>query len=188
MKSDLFDKLLIVLMVILLPVSIFIASTLKDSSDIAAGNQSTDESQQRIDQALEQLQNAAKPAQAVQVPPITIQSISFASKSGELRVTGEAPGKNLNVMVSAVITPPKTLHKPSTELDITESASDSASLGESVLGESVDMVAVKTSSDGSFTFIKKIDTKKADLIELKLDQGESTATVQYNLLENRRTL
>jgi len=54
------------------------------------------------------------------------------------------------------------------------------------LGQAVDVVAIKSEDDGSFTFVKKIDSKPIGIIDLRFDMDQSSATVQYDLEENKQ--
>ncbi len=189
MKTDLLDKFLILLLISMLPTAIFITS---QNQELEGGNaKKAAEAEQKIHQAIQQLQ-ASKPVDVPKAAPITIDKISYATESGELTITGVAPGRNLNVMVSATVLPhKKTTPAPTTksEIDTTSSSSSAAkasSLDDAVLGESVEVVAVKADVDGKFTLVKKVDFKKTDLVELRFDQADSTATVQYSIQENKR--
>ncbi|NMC35698.1 hypothetical protein GYA49_01495 [Candidatus Beckwithbacteria bacterium] len=178
MQTDFLDKILILLMVLILPVGIYTASKYAGQLDEPKEEQ-VQIAEEKLNEAVAKIQEAAVPQQEEpKIAPIEIADVSYASESGELIVSGAAPAANLNVMVSAVVT-------PSTYNTKTKNKDGS---GESVLGEQVEVHAVKTDSVGHFTYKRKVDVKDIDLIELRFEQSESSATVQYNLVENKRTL
>ncbi|NMB56905.1 hypothetical protein GYA19_03140 [Candidatus Beckwithbacteria bacterium] len=183
---DLFDKFLIIVLIIILPTSIFFSARayqneikeLKSNADqekIAKVNEAIDDIETQLDTTFTKVQEK-------KTVPIEISSVKFATTSGKLEVTGKAPGKNLNIMVSAIVTPIKTTEKSKT------SSGSAKKVDDSVLGEKVEVIAVKTDGEGNFKFIKQVDLKKIDLIELRFDQGDSSATIQYDLVRNKRTL
>lgn len=193
MFNDIFDKLLVLLLVITLPMAIFFTSQHQNQLDEKANEQVNEKQIQKIDQAIKQIQSSSaskKTDEEAKAVPINIDKISFATQSGELKVSGIAPGKNLNIMVSAVVTPIKK-EIPKTKIaskSAQPKATESASLDETVLGQSVEVVAVKAGDKGEFSFVKKLDLQKPGILELRFEQGESTATIQYDLSKNKRVL
>jgi hypothetical protein len=180
--TDIFDKILISLLVLMLPLSIFITSRSKNQLEGGGSTQLEEANMQRIDMAIDQIKTTVASDKKSHKPDISIESVTFASTSGELKVRGTAPTANLNIMVSAIISPPETDSK---------SASGSAEVvgitDEAVLGEAVEVVAVKPNSEGKFAFIKRLNQAKVGIIELRLKQLDSEVVIQYNLQEKDHT-
>jgi hypothetical protein len=182
MKSDILDKFLILLLIITLPVSIFLTSQYGKKIGQEKEKKLQEEQMVKLNQALTEIRNNETTNQQAIQTDIKIDEINFATKSGELTISGSAPVKNLNIVISAITTPAKIKAKSD------KRSSKSGELSEEVLGQKVDVVAVKTDNDGKFEFVKKIDSEKIGLIDIRLDQGEASLTVQYSFLENKRTL
>ena len=191
---DIIDKVLVVVLVITLPIGIFVSAHMQESADVAKAEQIEQEKIGKLNQTLEELKAASAKETVVKAPeiePITIRSVVYASDSGKLRVEGTAPGTNLNVMVQAVVTekakptpkPKKVVKQASGSANVAVKEDDS-----SVLGEAVDVVAVKTDDTGNFTLVREVDTDEVTLVELRFDQAESTATIQYDFIANKRIL
>ena len=181
MKTDLLDKILIILMITILPIGIFVASKYKNQSENQAVAEETQIAEAKLNEAVEKIQKAAEVEKESYIEPILIDKVSYASSSGEMDVVGRAPGSNMTVMVSAVIT-------PSVYAKDDKKASGSAKVKNEILGETVEVFAVKTDANGEFQLVKEFDAEEIDIVELRFEQSESTATVQYNLVEGRRTL
>jgi negative regulator of sigma E activity len=169
--NDLLDKILVILLIITLPLSIYLTSK-SDNNPIAQPNPEA-----VVAQA------PAQPNPQVEKPdPIIINDVSYATQTGQLKIVGVAPIANLNIMVSAVVT-------KSSEKNATNSAQPSPSAqAESILGKAIEVIAVKTNEKGKFTFAKIISDKSIEEIEIRFEQAESTTTIQYDLLNNKRTL
>lgn len=179
MKSDLIDKLLIILLVVILPASIFSASKIEEKEKIRTEEKLRQEQLAKVDEVIKKIeQKTETDSMASLTSAIEIKEVVYASKSGELSIKGKAPEKKLNVMISTIITPPNSNN--------TKQASSSAF--NQVLGQEVAVNAVKTNNDGEFEFVKKINKKEVDIIELRFDQNQSSATVQYDVSKNKRIL
>jgi len=179
--TDFVDKILILLLILMLPISVVLTSTYRSEADEKSQLQAEEVKLQKIDQALDQIKTTVASDQQSKTLPIEIASVTFASASGELKVKGKAPLGNLNVMVSAVVLPAEKL-KPLPE-EKTASGSAETEDEEAVLGDAVEVVAVKPNEEGEFAFVKKVDPDEVSLIELRLEQADSEVTIQYNLLE-----
>ncbi|MGI5827895.1 MAG: hypothetical protein ACOX6V_02615 [Patescibacteria group bacterium] len=177
--TDIVDKILILLLVLMLPLSIFLTSHYKDKLE---GEDLEEVKMQKIDKAIDQIKTTVASEKKPPVTPITIESVTYASTSGELKVKGKAPNNNISVMVSATVTPPATSAKTASD-----SAETVGSSEEAVLGETVEVLAVKPDTEGEFTFVKKLDPEDVGVIELRLEQLESEVTIQYNLQEEDQT-
>jgi hypothetical protein len=187
--ADFLDKFLIFLLILILPITIFLSNKAYKEEIQGGENGLGQDKLEQVDQAIQQLEtqldNKINSQQAKKTNPIKITDVSFASSSAELRVFGIAPTKNLNVMVSAIVTPKGGF---TTEYQKEKIGTKSSSLVEPVLGQAVEVIAVRTDGDGHFEFAQKVDIKKVDLIELRFDQGDSSVTVQYSIRDNTRTL
>ncbi len=201
--SQLIDKLVVFLLIIILPVSIYVSSQLDQKSHEDQVRAIEEEKISKINEAIKKME-ANKQAELEKlssqiVPPITIEAVNYYKDKNEIKVEGTAPGTNLNVMISSMITKYKDVD-PVADSDDSLEASTSAEASASskpqkpiakvaedinVLGESVEVKAVKSDDVGKFSFIKKIDDDVA-LLELRFDQADSTATVQWDFIENKR--
>ena len=190
--SDLLDKFLILILVVTLPVGVFVSSKVQENADLNEAVLIEQEKMTKIDKTLEDLR-AASAKEAIPVAPtiepIEISIVTYNEDEEKIRIEGTAPGTNLNVMVQAVVT---KIAKPTPlPVKIIKAASGSGNVAEkvedkSVLGESVDVVAVRTDNDGNFVLVREIDYDSTALLELRFDQAESTATIQYDFIANRR--
>lgn len=192
--SNLIDKFLVFLMIIILPVGIFISSKVSNVSEEEQLALVEEAKLKKIDTALAEIKTAATPKKGEpKIPPIEITKVTYATESGKLKIEGKAPTANLNVMVQAVVTPKATPKpKPKKITKVENAGSSSAQPKEEdvevdVLGVNVDVVAVKTKEDGSFLISKDIDEDVA-LMEIRFDQGESTATIQYDFIAKKKIL
>lgn len=172
MESDFVDKLLILLLITILPISIFIASNYQKRVELEMEKEIEKEQMQKVTVAVNQMQTQ----QVKQQYPIEIGQVYFATQSSKLVVVGQAPKANSTLIVSSVL---------NTESSDIKSASNSAKKNPAdVLGQAVDVVAIKSESDGKFTFVKKIEEKPSGIIEIRFDMDQSSTTVQYDLDKN----
>ena len=174
MDSDIIDKLLIILLIILLPISVFIASNYQKKNELALEKEIEQEQMKKVTAAVNQINSQQIQPQY----PVEIEQVYFATESSKLVITGKAPKANSTLMVSSVISIKNSQDK--------NSSSSAKKEPSDVLGQAVDVVAIKSEDDGSFTFVKKIDSKPIGIIDLRFDMDQSSATVQYDLEENKQ--
>jgi len=177
MNSDLIDKLLIILMIVLLPVSVFFASNHQKKYEKLREEELAREQMERVTQAVAAIQNQAE---ANAQKNLEITQVYYATESGKLVIKGTAPKPDQNIMVSAVLSP------PGKSKNDTSDKSDSGNNGNNVLGQEVDVVAIKTDENGDFAYVRKIDAKEASLIDIRFDQDRSSATVQFDLQKRKQ--
>lgn len=160
-----FDKLLLVIMLLLLPVSAlltryYLAKSAQPTVSV--------ESLEKVDVMLNQLQQTiSQKKEPEEGPDFIISSVFYATESGVLNVSGVAPKGNLSVRIS-------TLEK--------EKKTSSATASESaVLGESVAEKAVTTSADGIFGYEYEVEgnDKELETIEVRIEQGQVNKTLIY---------
>lgn len=176
--SDLVDKIIVLFLILLLPINILISSKMNKGNN----DKDIEVSIEEMDRAINELESKIAAKEADDNTLISIESVNYASSSGELVVTGQAPISNLNVMVSA------TVSNKNNPINNKNQASGSAQIANEVLGRNVEMVAVKTDEKGMFRFIRKINKEKVELIELRFDQDKASATIQYDFELDKRTL
>lgn len=170
MESDFLDKLLIVLLITILPVSFFIASNAQKKYELEQKAQIEKEQMAKVTQTVEQL----RARDAISMPEIEIDQVYYATESSKLVVTGRAPKKNTVVMVS-------TVFLQGLKDDKEASASVKTKSTPNVLGQAVDVVAIETDANGDFTFVKKVEEEQAGLVDVRFDQDKSSASVQYDI-------
>jgi len=173
MHSDLTEKLLILIMITLLPVSVFVASNYQQKLEKQQRESLEKEQIAKVNALMAQLQTQAVQNEA---KSIEIGQVYYATQSGKLVVKGSAPKAESNILVSQVLTAAPT----NKDRNVSHSASNSAY---NVLGEAVDVVAIKSDKNGDFTFVKKISSQEASVIDLRFDQDQSSATIQFDLLK-----
>lgn len=197
MKTDKMDKILIVVLILLVPSSVVVASFLERKDEEQSILEVKQLNEQKFNKVIEELKTAKdQPLPEPSQPKIEITNVSYATQSGTLTVKGKAPGKNLTVMVSTIVTkhsPQRAQTLPSPSASASAQPTHSAALSDSdldelVLGEAVDVKAVKTDGSGAFTYVREINEIEEALIDLRFDQGDSTAMVQYSVVEGKRTL
>ncbi len=158
-----FDKLLLTLMLLLLPVSALLTRYYLQKS---ANPTVTVESLEKVDTMLSQLQESINKKESnIKDPELLVTTVFYATESGVLTVSGVAPKGNLSVRVS-------TIEK---DKDNKKDASESA-----VLGESVAERAINTSQDGVFGYKYEPQGDKLESIEIRFEQGQASKTVVYN--------
>ncbi len=159
-----FDKLLLTLMLLLLPVSALLTRYYLQKS---ANPTVTIESLEKVDTMLSQLQESInKKESSIKDPELLVTTVFYATESGVLTVSGVAPKGNLSVRVSTIEVGSKTNKK-----DASESA---------VLGEAITERAINTSQDGVFSYEYEVDNNKLDSVEMRFEQGQASKTVVYN--------
>lgn len=183
MKIDILDKIIILALIAILPASIFLASKFQNENETLMVKKIQDEQLAKVNKVIENIEET-KNSQEIgsKIIPIKISNVEYATDSGKLTIEGLAPGKNLNIMVSAVLTSKDDKKNINNKI-----ASKAAILDEDlVLGQNVEVIAIKTDENGNFKFVKNINIKTTDAIELRFDQAESSATIQYDFSENKR--
>jgi Na+-transporting NADH:ubiquinone oxidoreductase subunit NqrC len=177
MESDLLDKLLILLLITVLPVSIFLATNYQKK---IIQNEKAELEKEQMIKVTETVKEIR--AHDMQVKPeIEIEQVYYATESSKLVVTGTAPLRDTIVMVSTVLTG----EADKKDAEATQSGKKKAT--PNVLGQAVDVVAIDVDEDGNFTFVKKVESEDARVIDIRFDQDSSSATVQYNLKEQKQT-
>ncbi len=158
-----FDKLLLIIMLLLLPVSALLTRHYLVKS---AQPTVSLESLEKVELMLDQLQQSvSQRQQPVTGPEFIISSVFYATQSGVLSVAGVAPKGTLSVRVSTL-----EKEKKSAESNASESA---------VLGEAVVEKAIMTSTEGVFEYEYDVDDEDLDLVELRLEQGQASKTIVY---------
>jgi len=99
MDSDIIDKLLIILLIILLPISVFIASNYQKKNELALEKEIEQEQMKKVTAAVNQINSQQIQPQY----PVEIEQVYFATESSKLVITGKAPKANSTLMVSSVI-------------------------------------------------------------------------------------
>lgn len=173
--GDLFDKFLILLLIITLPLSIYFAS--KYSKKINTTSQTKTTTTSPVQQEVQP--NAQ----------IKISQVFHDQEKNQLIINGKAPVANLNIMALSIITPKKETIKESTKSGKTKESTIAAlKTNENVLGQNVEVKAIKANNEGTFIYI--YDTRKLNLeqVEIRFEQLDATATIQYDFEAEQRTL
>jgi hypothetical protein len=176
------DKLLLVLLLLLLPVGIFVASTLSKQTEgkSADGSSLTDAATvEDLKKMLESMQNQPKSAPKDALNPIEVTSVAYASDSGRLQVAGLAPQAQVAITVSATVLPPESL--------LPQEINASASADSNVLGHAVDVKSIKPASGGSFVYEYALPRNEG-LVQVTLQQGQVTKVVQFDIKANKQIL
>lgn len=103
---------------------------------------------------------------------IIVSSVSYASKSGIISVSGNAPSSEASVYMSVTVLPPKPSPTPT--------VNTLAKNDQLILGRSVNTLSFETESDGSFLIDYEIESLTT-IIELRLEQEETIKTIRFDL-------
>lgn len=165
---NLLDKLLLVLLLLMLPLGVVASKKLLGGS-LTADKPSEFE---QLGQTLEKIADKQKtPGSAI--PEIGITGVVASSESGMLTVAGVAPSESTTVTVTATILPTATAETG------TQKKSDE------VLGQTVEIKAIKPKAGGSFSFNYPV-RGVTGVVELRFEQGMSVTTVQYDMKERKQ--
>lgn len=158
-----------------MPISVIVVARMDNETKDNSGEILVQENMAKLDKALAELESKIADTKINSPTPISIETVDYATASGKLVIEGKAPTADTNVMIATVVTPKS------------KTASESAKTN-NVLGEAVELVAVKADNNGKFVFMKKIDAKKIEIVELKFEQGGSNTTITYDLEKRKRVM
>jgi hypothetical protein len=171
--SNLFDKLLIVLLLTLLPVGLWFSySWAKSADEKSSGGVAGATDTQKIESLIAQI-NAQKTAPRPETTPLpfSITDVSQASESNTIKIRAKAPANDLAVLVSATVLPVED-----------KTASGSAKKDDLVKGSKVDTWSIAPENDKTFEVSVELDKKQKDgIIELRLEQDRSINTVRFDI-------
>jgi hypothetical protein len=171
------DKLLLILLIILLPVGIVASKqlfqpNLSEDKQIEAQTKKVEDLMAKLNNQMDQKQGNQSA-----ISGINITSVTNASDSGVLKISGVVPSGKMALYYSATILPK----------DIIPELNNNQVIDKKVLGETVEMKAIKTNTDG--TFVLEYPVKGVnDVIELVLTQDQSRMIIQYDMNLNKRIL
>lgn len=172
------DKLLLVLLIGLLPLGVVIAQWIGKNYVQETESSSTMDIE-KIESVIKQsvAQNQPKPEVN---PPFTITSVTYASESGIFKVMGKAPSPHGSILV--------TIGKFS--LNSKQSPTPSPKQTPLNSGIPVETYSIlPDTSSGSFTYEYPITAKEIEsIIEIRLQQNESSKTIRFNLVEKKQVL
>jgi hypothetical protein len=162
------DKLLLVLLLLMLPLGVVA------SKHFFTGT-STETKPSEYEQLGETLQQIANKQQTPkeETSKIGISGVVASTQSGVLTVTGQAPSETMTVMVTATILP------------VAGSAPTQSSKSDDVLGQTVEIKAIKPKAGGTFSFQYPIEDIEG-VVELRFEQGTSVTTVQYDVISGKQ--
>ncbi|MFC1654027.1 hypothetical protein ACFL1M_04235 [Patescibacteria group bacterium] len=152
------DKLILALLVIMLPIGFLVSYKILAEGDLPGKETSIDAKKlkQMVDR-YSQLEEYTMPKQK-----FVVSSVSYASESGFLSVTGVAPSSQATIMMSATVLPHNDSEK------------------ELVLGNSIDAFAVSPKNTGAFEFVYPVDISSS-VVEIRLEQEEVVRTIRFDL-------
>jgi hypothetical protein len=171
------DKLLLLLLIILLPVGIVASRqlfqpSLSEDKQIEVQTKKVEELMSKLNTQLDK-----KSSQSKTSSDFSITAVTNSSESGVIRVAGVAPTGKISVYYTAVNIPK----------DIIPELNKNQVVDKKVLGESVQIKALKTNPDG--TFILEYPVKGTnEIVEFVLTQDQSQMIIQYDLGLNKRIL
>ena len=175
MNSNLIDKILLGLLIMLLPIGLVISSKFLVEDQLenqtAAAALDAEKLQAAINDAVRQQQPVV-----VTPKPFAIAEVSYASESGIFQMKGTAPAAASNIVMSVTVLP------PAGSLTIEEQIG-------SVKGVEVQTLSVIPEDDGAFVFAQEIkEDLQTGVIEIRLEQNDSVKTVRFDLAKRKQLL
>ena len=167
------DKLLLGLLVLILPIGLLVVNLSGNGDELEdeASDGSTIVTVDNLEQILtEAQQGAAAKVESAEAEKFNITAVVYASDSGQLEVSGLAPGNKMSVQVSATVLP----------------VSGQADGDEGVLGQEVETWAVALSpGQTSFRFVYPVEEAEG-VLELVFVQGSAVEAMQVDLKTGER--
>lgn len=168
-----FDRILLLLLVLLLPLGILASRAITGEVSFA-GSPSAQLQEQQITELVQKLtQNAAAPSQSNLGPDFTITAVLLASESGRLKIVGMAPQNQELLWVWTASS------------DSKQKKSTNASAAAQPIWDGP--LVIQPQVGGLFTVEVDVSVM-AGVVEVRLEQGKSTSLVRFDLAKNTQLL
>jgi hypothetical protein len=173
---NLIDKLLLGSLVILLPIGLILSQRFFEE-EAAPQQQAESLDTAKLEELIKQTVAQSQPK--IDKPAsFQIASVTYASESGSLRVVGTAPETTSSVMVSAIVLPKAT-----------PAPSGQTQLVEKVQGTKVELESITPKPSKEFVYEYEISPGQLNgIIELRLEQNQSSTTLRFDLEQKKQVL